>query len=207
MILKSILGLKPLRICYQKMGKVWIKRKLETVIPFLNIEDSILDIGSGNGMLMHFLHQKNYDVQGIDVAYLSYYEKPKTWVYNGKKMPFENKAFDVGMLLTVLHHTDSPEEVLAEAMRVCKRLIIIEDVYDNIIQQYATYGMDTLVNLGHSNMTYQNKNDEEWKVAFREMGLELVAEKEKRVLLFFKQKTYVLETTPNPPKEGNSNSA
>ena len=97
------------------------------------------------------------------------------------------------MLLTVLHHTPDPEKVLLEAMRVSKRVIIIEDVYSNKVQQYMTYAMDTLVNLGHSSMTYTNKNVAEWRAVFQEQGWTLKKATPRRVLLFFTQMTYVIE--------------
>ena len=101
--------------------------------------------------------------------------------------------FDAALLLTVLHHSDNPELVLKETARIAKKIVIIEDIYSNKIQQYLTYFMDTLVNLGHSKMTYQNKSDAEWKQVFEALQLKLVAESSRPVLLFFRQATYILE--------------
>jgi ubiquinone/menaquinone biosynthesis C-methylase UbiE len=117
-------------------------------------------------------------------------------VYDGVHMPFEANSFDTGLLLTVLHHCPDPDIVLQEAARVSQKLVIIEDVYSNPIQQYMTYAIDTLVNFGHSSMTYQNRSDKEWKTTFDRMGFKLVEESSKSVLLFFRQATYVLETSP-----------
>ena len=55
--------------------------------------------------------------------------------------------------------------------------------------------MDTLVNFGHSKMTYQNRSLEEWKLIFKDLNLEIIAEKQKRVLLIFRQATFVLKTS------------
>ncbi|MCH2440074.1 MAG: class I SAM-dependent methyltransferase [Candidatus Poseidoniia archaeon] len=38
-------------------------------------------------------------------------------IFDGKQIPFEDDAFDLAIVLTVLHHTSNPEEVLREAMR------------------------------------------------------------------------------------------
>lgn len=190
MILSTIKNIPFIKKAYLNIGNKWVHRKLETVLP--HIHGNTIDIGSGNGMVAFYLQNKGYQMTALDVADLSIHPKIKTIVYDGEKMPFENQQFDTGLILTVLHHTNDPFVVLQEAQRVCKKLIIIEDIYTNVVQQYMTYFMDTLVNLGHSNMTYQNKNDPEWKTTFKQLGLKVVFEKQKRVLLFFRQVTYVL---------------
>lgn len=179
------------------LGKKWIHNKLKSVLPHLNKNEKNLDIGCGNGMITHTLRQQAFPCTPLDVADLSILPDVKVVVYDGLVMPFEDKEFDTALLLTVLHHTPDPIPVLQETARVAKKIVIIEDIYSNKIQQYMTYAMDTLVNLGHSSMTYQNKSDAEWKLAFEELGLELIEESSKSVLLFFRQATYVLKTKSN----------
>ncbi len=191
MLLSLIKNIPFFKKNYLSLGEKWVEKKLSTVLP--HSQGKVLDIGSGNGMVAFYLKNKGFETSALDVADLSIHPEIKTIVYDGKKMPFEENEFDTGLLLTVLHHTDSPENVLQETARVCKRIIIIEDIYSNIVQQYLTYFMDTLVNFGHSNMTYQNKNDQEWKMTFKLLNLKVISEKKKRVLLFFTQGTYILE--------------
>ncbi len=191
MLLSLIKNIPIIKNAYVAFGNLWVERKLSTVVPF--IKGNCIDIGAGNGSVALYLQKKGIEITALDVDDLSIHPSIPTIVYDGDKMPFPNQSFHTGLLLTVLHHTDSPESVLKETARVCKRIIIIEDVYSNIIQQYLTYAMDTLVNWGHSNMTYQNKNDLEWKKTFQEMGLHIIEEKKKKVLILFTQKTYVLE--------------
>lgn len=174
-------------------GKKWVAAKLKNVLPYLNKKDKIIDIGCGNCMVIKTLQENGYACTALDVADLSIVENIKVVVYDGAKMPFENQYFDAALLLTVLHHSDNPELVLKETARIAKKIVIIEDIYSNKIQQYLTYFMDTLVNLGHSNMTYQNKSDAEWKKVFENLQLKLVAESSRPVLLFFRQATYILE--------------
>ncbi len=175
------------------LGKNWIKNKLQPVLPHLSKDQKILDIGSGNGMITHHLRGRGIATTPIDVANLSILPDVESIVYDGSTMPFDNQHFDTGLLLTVLHHCPDPIVVLREAARVSQQLIIIEDVYSNVVQQYMTYAMDTLVNFGHSSMTYQNKSDKEWRATFEELGLTLVEQSSKRVLFFFRQATYVLK--------------
>jgi len=179
------------------LGKKWIYNKLKSVLPHLNKNEKSLDIGCGNGMITHTLRQQHFPCTPLDVADLSILPDVKVIVYNGLQMPFQEQEFDTALLLTVLHHTPDPVLVLKETARVSKKIVIIEDIYNNKIQQYMTYAMDTLVNLGHSSMTYQNKSDSEWKVTFDELGLELIEESSKPVLFFFRQATYVLKTKSN----------
>lgn len=174
-------------------GKKWVESKLKNVLPHLNKKDKIIDIGCGNCMVIKTLQENGYTCTALDVADLSIVENIKVVIYDGEKMPFENQDFDAALLLTVLHHSDNPELVLKETARIAKKIVIIEDIYSNKIQQYLTYFMDTLVNLGHSNMTYQNKSDAEWKKVFETLQLKLVAESSRPVLLFFRQATYILE--------------
>ncbi|MCP4439059.1 MAG: methyltransferase domain-containing protein [Aureispira sp.] len=194
MLLKFIKNIKLVKRFYSsRLGKAWVQRKLSTVIPHLSQNDSILDIGCGNGLVTDNLRQQNFQVTPMDVGDLSILESVKPIVYDGEHIPFEDQEFSAALLLTVLHHTDDPIAVLKETKRVAKRIVIIEDIYSNVVQKYMTYAMDTLVNLGHSNMTYQNKSDKEWKVCFEELGLNLIHENSKSVLLFFRQATYVVE--------------
>ncbi len=175
------------------LGKKWISNKLKSVLPHLNPTEKTIDIGCGIGMITHRLRQQNFDCTPLDVAHLSIIESVKPIVYDGLTMPFEPQSFDTALLLTVLHHTPDPIVVLKESRRIAKKIIIIEDIYNNKIQQYLTYAMDSLVNFGFSDMTYQNKSDKEWKMVFEALGLELVAESSRSVLVFFRQATYVLE--------------
>lgn len=181
------------RIYTGRIGQWWIKRKLQTVIPHLSKEDKILDLGAGNCLIAHYLQQQGFDVTAVDVANLSIVTGLQPVVYDGNILPFDHQTFDTVLLLTVLHHTPDPVAVLREASRVARRIIIIEDIYHNRIQQYLTYCMDTLVNLGHSKMTYQNKSDTEWKQVFEQMGLQLIAQQNRRVLGIFCQATYRVE--------------
>lgn len=183
------------RFYASNLGKKWIANKLQSVVPHLKSHEKTIDIGAGNGMITQTLRQQNYPTTAMDVADLSIIPEVSVVVYDGLNMPFEAQAFDTALLLTVLHHTPDPLPVLQETARIAKKIVIIEDVYSNKIQQYMTYAMDTLVNLGHSSMTYQNKSDKEWKATFEQLNLKLVAESSKSVLFFFRQATYVLETT------------
>ncbi len=196
MILNAIRKFKFVNKFYSSgIGQRWISAKLNPVLPFLNENFKILDAGCGNCLITQSLRQKGFDCTPLDVDNLSIIDEVQPVVYDGLSIPFEDKSFDVALLLTVLHHTPDPIPVLEECARVSKKIIITEDIYSNRLQQYLTYAMDTIVNFGHSQMTYQNKSDEEWKTAFEHSGLQLIEESSRSVLLFFRQATYVLSTS------------
>ena len=175
---------------FQRWGKNWVRKKVQPFLPYLNEDDHILDIGSGNGLVAHTLREAGYEVTPLDVADLSYEENVKPVVYDGRKMPFEDATFDVALLLTVLHHIDEPDAVLREACRVAQRVIIIEDIYENKWQKKLTFAMDSLVNWGYAECPHTNKDDAEWRNTFREMKMNLKDVTYRKVLFFFKQGIY-----------------
>jgi len=194
MVLKLLHSTAFLRKMYfQKWGKAWVSRKVRPFVHHLNERDTILDIGSGNGLVAYTLRESGYQVTPLDVADLSYAEVVKPIVYDGQQMPFEDKTFDVALLLTVLHHIEEPDKVLQEACRVADRVIIIEDIYNHFFQKKMTFLMDSFINWGYADCPHTNKNDEEWKATFDRMNMNLKAVTYRRVLLFFKQGVYCIE--------------
>jgi SAM-dependent methyltransferase/catechol 2,3-dioxygenase-like lactoylglutathione lyase family enzyme len=101
-----------------------IKGQIE---PFL-IGDSLLDIGCGNGMIASLVRNRFKKIQLLDVVE---YLPPEL------DLPFKtykegdtiSGSFDTVLLLTVLHHSNNPLELLKLAWGATnKRLIIIESV-------------------------------------------------------------------------------
>jgi len=194
MLLKIIKNNRWLRRQYiETLGRFWIKEKVSRFLPWLPAGSTTIDIGAGNGLVALELNKSGIQTTAVDVVNLSILPEIPVQVYNGASLPFPDRHFQFALLLTVLHHTKDPVAVLKEAARVAEQVIIIEDVYKNGLQKYATFAMDTLVNFGHSEMTYQNRSLQEWKVIFKELRLEVVAEKEKRVLGIFRQATVLLK--------------
>lgn len=176
-------------------GQKWLQQKVARILPYLSKEDKILDLGCGNALLTYQLQTLDYDVSPIDIKNLSYLPHIQPVLYNGNTLPYKDNTYSKILLITVLHHTINPYQMLQEASRVGKELIIIEDVYHNVFQQYLTYVTDTLVNAGFSNMTYQNKTEATWEAYFSSLGLTIKAKKSQKVLFFFRQVTYYVSKT------------
>jgi ubiquinone/menaquinone biosynthesis C-methylase UbiE len=176
--------------------KVWLwdaKFKIKRIAEYISPEDKILDIGTGPGSVCLLMQREGYDITPVDVIDQTLSSEVEPNIYSGKKLPYKNSSFDTALILTVLHHTTNPREVLLEAKRVADKIVIIEDIYSNPIQKYLTFFVDSIVNLEFVSHPHSNKSDSEWKKTFIKLGLKLKAAKYGRFLLFFKQATYFLE--------------
>lgn len=176
--------------------KVWLwdaKFKIERISEYLSKKKSILDIGTGPGSVCLLLNREGYNVAPVDVVDQTLTSEIDPEIYNGKKLPYKDKSFDTALILTVLHHTSNPENVLSEAKRVADKIIIIEDIYSSSIQKYLTFVVDSIVNMEFASHPHSNKSDKEWKETFNKLGLKLKVSRYDRFLLFFKQATYYLE--------------
>ncbi len=193
MILKSIQKIPVIRRLIAPLLNAWVEKKVNRFSQFLSLDAKILDVGSGNCLVGKNLIDKGHTVLPLDVNNLSVVPDLIPIVYDGNRLPFDNSSFDTALLLTVLPHTKNPRQVVEDCQRVAKELIIIEDTYRNKAQKWATQCMDSLVNLGFSEMTYQNKAEKEWETLFAELGLEVANKQSQRVLLFFRQTTYYLK--------------
>jgi len=166
---------------------------IDLVNPYLSQSDRILDIGAGNCVVAEMLREKGYDVTPVDIENLSLVSQTQPIVYDGEKLPFEDDAFDVSLLTSVLHHTRQPEEIIREAMRVSRRLIILEDVFSNSAQMYITHAIDSINNQEFQGHPHSNKTDKQWKRLFGELGLTLHNTKYRRFLFFVRHALYHLE--------------
>jgi len=89
---------------------------------------SLLDVGAGDGVLAREIARLlgATRVLGVDVLV-----RPSPAIeiahYDGVTLPFPDQAFDVVILSDVLHHAASPEPLLREALRVCRRAVALKD--------------------------------------------------------------------------------
>lgn len=161
--------------------------------PFLRQREKILDVGVGAGDVMLAMQEAGNDVTGLDVENLSCTPEVRPILYNGHTMPFADDSFDLATIITTMHHAKDPDRVLVEAARVAKRLIVMEDVFYSTPHKYATFFMDSLLNLEFFGHPHSNKNNEQWKAAFKKLGLKLVEERAHKSFLVMRHKIYVLE--------------
>ena len=88
----------------------------------------VLDVGCGDGMLDERIQQRHshLEITGIDVLVRPEARIPVR-LFDGRTIPHAEDSFDAVLLIDVLHHCDDPEAMLAEAIRVARRCIVLKD--------------------------------------------------------------------------------
>lgn len=153
----------------------------------------ILDVGSGTCNLTELLKEQSADVTALDVTDISFIPGITPVLYDGLHFPFPDHAFDTALIITVLHHASDPDQVLREAARVARRVIVIEDVVKNGVHHKATAAWDSIMNLEFSGHPHNNRTDQGWQEAFAAAGLNLVERKSWWSFLIMWQVMYLLE--------------
>ena len=176
------------------LWKLDARRKVDWFSPFIAPADRLIEIGSGPGSVLAVLAERGLSATPLDIADSSFNDGFRPTLYDGKRMPFEDRAFDAALLLTMLHHTPDPDAILREAARIARRLIIVEDVYSGPLQRYLTYCADSLINLEVFGHPHTNRDDVGWRATFDTHGLKLIHTSQKPYGGLFRQALYVVDT-------------
>ncbi len=134
----------------------------------------VLDVGCGNGLIDHLIAERRPDVTitGVDLIL-----RPETHIpvtqFDGKRIPFDAGAFDVVMFVDVLHHTEDPAILLAEACRVASRAVVLKDhTRDGLLAGPTLRFMDWVGNAPHGiPLPYNYWPEQRWREAFAGLGL------------------------------------
>lgn len=179
--------------------------------PFLQGSNTVLDIGAGSCHIAKALAGQGFAVTAIDVVDHSTTDFPLI-LYDGKKLPYADKSFDVGLLIFVLHHAPDVGGLIREARRVCKRLIVVEDMPGNVLERALWKRWDYLLNHAHHKdiaVAHEARTADEWQHLFAGRGLTIVATKRFRsffsTLLTYPHRVFDLlpasdKRTQTPPK-------
>ena len=165
---------------------------LKCIGGWLSKTEKVLDVGAGTCNICEILRERGTEIASLDVRNLSFVDGISPIIYDGRKMPFGDKSFDVALILTTLHHTIEPQVVLQEARRVARKIIIIEEIWENEVHKRLTFLLDSLLNLEFINHPHSNKKDVEWRVLFYQLGLRLKETKAETHFIIFKQVAYYL---------------
>ena len=163
------------------------------ISPYLEKDDLILDIGPASCTVPELLMKQNLKVVPIDIENYSIIDTISPVIYDGQKMPFREDQFDTSLIFFVLHHTEEPADLLIEAKRVSRKIIIYEDIVNSSLHKYLTSALDNLINLEFYNQPHSNKSDEEWQIIFDRLGLKLLNREFNSYLFVIKQALYFLE--------------
>lgn len=153
-------------------------RRLEALArhlaPLLPERASVLDVGCGDGALDERIGGARPDVEisGIDVLV-----RPETRIpvtsFDGRAIPHPDDAFDAVVLVDVLHHCDDPEALLAEAVRVARRCVLLKDhIASGPVSRALLRFMDDVGNRRFDVALPHNYWEEpRWRDAFERLGL------------------------------------
>ncbi|MGQ0643304.1 MAG: class I SAM-dependent methyltransferase [Gemmatimonadaceae bacterium] len=195
MSFKPLLQVGPLRRALYMLARWRVTEKMGALSRYLDKDASLVEVGAGNCVLCEQLRLRGHEVVALDVENLSFIDDISPVLYDGFVMPFADDTFDVALLITVLHHCIEPNAVLAEARRVAKRILVIEEIYENRFEKYATYAIDSVFNFQFFDHPRSNKTDAGWRAAFRELDLEVTDVVYSRSIGVLRRVTYVLERT------------
>lgn len=164
------------------------KRSLNQINDYL-IGNSIIDIGCGDGLLLQSILSKQmspnlYDVLGIDtVDYRDSRAKMVPFLKNVDNESFmlPDEVTDNTLLWTVLHHSDNPEYLFSEAVRITKhngRIIVVEgysnDPYIYQVNCFFDWFFNRLGKSENINIPLNYKKIEDWHKLFADYHCKLL---------------------------------
>jgi len=136
---------------------------------------SVLDVGCGDGRVASMISVRRPDVviQGIDIHLRETTLIPVS-EFDGERIPFDDRSFDVVMFVDVLHHTNDPMVLLREAARVSRNSILLKDHNENgIFSNMTLRMMDWMGNRPHGvALPYNYWKRQAWDKAFVEVAVE-----------------------------------
>lgn len=105
---------------------------------------TVLDVGSGDGYLAVEIMKLRPDVsiEGVDIIPRREAFVPVA-LFDGRRLPFDDGAFDVVMFSDVLHHTTNQPELLGEARRVARNSVVVKDhLNESRVDEWCLRAMD-----------------------------------------------------------------
>jgi ubiquinone/menaquinone biosynthesis C-methylase UbiE len=149
---------------------------------FLESGESMLSVGDGDGYVSLRIQEKTgVEIQGLDILSYPQYRVPgiPLRLYNGNEpIPFPDNSFDVCIGVFVLHHCPNVEFILKEMIRVSsKKLIIVEDVFNNRLEHFFLKFFDLLENRTFSAqmpIPFNFLKLHEWRALFKSLDLQLI---------------------------------
>ena len=138
---------------------------------------SLLDIGCGDGTIARLIAQT---VPGLSITGAEFLPRPQCAIpcvgFDGVRLPFEDRSFDVCMFVDVLHHSRDSLAVLRDAARVSREFVLIKDhAAETALDHRTLQFMDWIGNRYHGvELPYGFLSRAQWLQHYRDAGLEPV---------------------------------
>lgn len=134
----------------------------------------ILDVGCGDGTIDRLLLEERRDLEvvGIDIAVRAHASIDVS-LFDGHRIPFPDRSFDIVMFIDVLHHAEDPGRLLAEARRVARQAIVLKDhTREGFLAGLTLRAMDWVGNAPHHvSLPYNYWTVTQWREAFKNLQL------------------------------------
>lgn len=135
---------------------------------------TVLDVGCGDGAISALLLAKRPDlsIEGVDVLVREQTEIPVRY-FDGTRLPFADRTFDVVLFSDVLHHTTDPVVLQREAHRVTRRHVLIKDHFrQGVAAGLRLRFMDWVGNARFGvSLPYNYWRPDQWHSAWKSIGL------------------------------------
>lgn len=134
----------------------------------------VLDVGCGDGLISALTASKRPDLEivGIDVLPRDRPHIP-VQIFDGARIPFADKSFDLVLFSDVLHHTEDASLLQREARRVSRRFVLIKDHYrKGLAAATRLRFMDWVGNARFGvSLPYNYWTEAQWRTAWQDLGL------------------------------------
>ena len=194
-----------LQTCLDRILCARASRKAGVLARELSSGWSVLDVGAGEGFTgMHLAARLGGEVKGVDVIRMNRTAMPVR-LYDGRRIPHADRAFDAVVLVYVLHHAEDAERVVREALRVSRyRVVILESTFAWAWERPVLRWLDRTANAIRSGGRMRDQDPhlhfrrhEEWLTLFQ--GLPTTRVRHKRLGGFIHHRSlFVLEGVASP---------
>lgn len=148
-----------------------LARHLAELVP---ADMSVIDVGAGDGLITRKLAEARRDlrIRATEVLVRPAEHFPVE-PFDGAHLEHGDGAFDVALLVDVLHHAEDPLALLQEAARVARRRVIVKDVLaEGLLATRTLNLMERLANTAHGiSIPEVFWKCSEWEQAFALAGL------------------------------------
>lgn len=175
---------------------------------------TVLDLGCGNGLFCHALSELSLVSYAVGADVVDYRKESIDFQLHkeGEAIPFDDKSFDYTFIVEVLHHSDDPEHLLMEAVRVTRgSVVVFEDVVTSSIRLFFMRGFDILMNMRHGVNTPLNfKSEREWEQIFSRLNVSVQDIYDYSFYTMYSPqrcRVFILRVCPDATLRGKGNSA